>query len=110
MSARSIVGLWGAFAALSGARAPLGRSSSDDPDANPRLRLRPALGAIALSRGQGQSGVPVVLRLEHRRQDSGLFSRARNERFRDNDIFRRVFERVVEACISAGLVGGKEFA
>src|SRR6478609_6543100 len=34
----------------------------------------------------------------------------RNERFRDNDIFRRVFERVVEACISAGLVGGKEFA
>src|SRR5712671_6168375 len=39
-----------------------------------------------------------------------VFSRARNERFRDNDIFRRVFERVVEACISAGLVGGKEFA
>jgi len=35
---------------------------------------------------------------------------ADNERFRDNDIFRRVFERVVEACISAGLVGGKEFA
>jgi len=39
-----------------------------------------------------------------------VFSRARSERFRDNDIFRRVFERVVEACISAGLVGGKEFA
>src|SRR5436305_12039532 len=66
-------GLWRAFAALSGARPPLGRSSSDDPDANPRLRLRPALGAIALSRGQGQSGVPLVLRLEHRRQDSGPF-------------------------------------
>jgi len=30
--------------------------------------------------------------------------------FRDNDIFRCVFERVVEACISAGLVAGKEFA
>src|SRR5213080_90890 len=55
------------------ARPPLGRSSSDDPDANPRLCLRPALGAIALSRGQGQSGVPLVLRLEHRRQDSGPF-------------------------------------
>ena len=39
-----------------------------------------------------------------------MFSRARNERFDDNDVFRRVFERVVEACISAGLVGGKEFA
>jgi len=76
------------------------------------LRLRPAVGAFALSRGQGQSGVPLVLRLEHRRQipDHSVFSRARNERFRDNDIFRRVFERVVEACISAGLVGGKEFA
>ena len=37
-------------------------------------------------------------------------SRARNERFGDNDVFRQVFEHVVEACISAGLVGGKEFA
>src|SRR5213075_2332874 len=37
------------------------------------LRLRPALGAIALSRGQGQSGVPLVSRLEHRRQDPGPF-------------------------------------
>src|SRR5438093_11188994 len=36
--------------------------------------------------------------------------RARNERFRDHDIFRHVFERVVEACIAAGLVGGKGFA
>jgi Transposase domain (DUF772) len=26
-----------------------------------------------LCRGQGQSGVPLVLRLEHRRQDSGPF-------------------------------------
>ena len=39
-----------------------------------------------------------------------MFSRARNERFGDNDVFRQVFERVVEACISAGLLGGKEFA
>src|SRR5436305_9685688 len=52
---------------------PLDRSSSNDPDADPRLRLRPAVGAFALSRGQGQSGVPLVLRLEHRRQDSGPF-------------------------------------
>src|SRR5260221_12459999 len=42
--------------------------------------------------------------------DHSVFSRARNERFRDNDIFRRVFERGVEACISAGRVGGKEFS
>src|SRR5258707_14566239 len=38
------------------------------------------------------------------------FSRARNERFREGDVFRRVFERVVEARIAAGLVGGEGFA
>jgi transposase len=37
------------------------------------------------------------------------FSRARNERFRESDIFRRVFERVVR-CIEAGLVGASVFA
>ena len=42
--------------------------------------------------------------------DHSAFSRARNERFRDGDVFRRVFERVVEACIAAGLVGGEGFA
>src|SRR5271169_2085865 len=50
------------------------------------------------------------LSIEDKIPDHSVFSLARNERFRDNDIFRRVFERVVEACISAGLVGGKEFA
>src|SRR5258706_7058750 len=102
------MGLWRAFAPLSCTRPPLDRSNSNDPDADPRLCLRPAVGAFALSRGQGQSGVPLVLRLKI--PDHSVFSRARNERFRDNDIFRRVFERVVEACISAGLVGGKEVA
>jgi hypothetical protein len=34
-------------------------------------------------------------------------SRARNERFRDGNIFRHVFERAVETCIAAGLVGGE---
>jgi hypothetical protein len=42
--------------------------------------------------------------------DHSAFSRTRNERFRNSDIFRRVFERVVEACIAAGLVGGEGFA
>jgi len=42
--------------------------------------------------------------------DHSAFSRARNERFRDSDVFRRVFERVVGACIAAGLVGGEGFA
>jgi hypothetical protein len=50
------------------------------------------------------------LGIEHKIPDHSSFSRALNERFRDRDIFRRVFERVVEACIAADLVGGEGFA
>jgi transposase len=50
------------------------------------------------------------LGIEDKVPDHSVFSRARNERFRDHDIFRRVFERVVAACITAGLVGGEGFA
>src|ERR1700704_335093 len=50
------------------------------------------------------------LGIEDKMPDHSAFSRARNERFRDSDIFRRVFERVVGACIVAGLVGGEGFA
>ena len=50
------------------------------------------------------------LSIEDRLPDHSAFSRVRNERFRDSDIFRSVFERVVEACIAAGLVGGEGFA
>jgi transposase len=45
------------------------------------------------------------LSIEDKVPDHSAFSRARNERFRDSGIFR-VFERVVEACIAANLVGG----
>jgi transposase len=50
------------------------------------------------------------LSIEDKIPDHSAFSRARNERFRHSDIFRRVFERVVKACIAAGLVEGQEFA
>ena len=50
------------------------------------------------------------LSIEDKIPDHSAFSRARNERFRDSDVFRQVFERVVEACIAAGLVGGEGFA
>src|SRR6202140_4859147 len=50
------------------------------------------------------------LGIEHKIPDHSAFSRARNERFGDSGIFRRLFERVVEACIAADLVGGEGFA
>src|SRR6201747_2143868 len=50
------------------------------------------------------------LSIENRLPDHSAFSRASNQRFCDSGIFRSVFERVVEACIAAGLVGGEGFA
>src|SRR6202008_4970277 len=50
------------------------------------------------------------LSIEDKVLDHSAFSRARNERFRDSGIFRCVFERIVEACFAAGLVGGEGFA
>jgi transposase len=42
------------------------------------------------------------LSIEDKIPDHSAFSRARNERFRHSDLFRRVFEHVVETCIAAG--------
>jgi transposase len=39
--------------------------------------------------------------------DHSAFSRARNERFRDGDVIRRVFERIVETCIAPGWLVAK---
>ena len=50
------------------------------------------------------------LSIEDKVPDHAVFSRARNERFGDGGIFRSVFDRVVGACIGAGLVGGEGFA
>ena len=41
------------------------------------------------------------LSIEDKIPDHSSFSRARHERLRDSDMFRRVFERVVETCIAA---------
>jgi transposase len=51
-----------------------------------------------------------ALGIEDKIPDHSAFTRARNERFCDHDVFRVVFERVVSSCIKAGLVGGKGFA
>lgn len=41
--------------------------------------------------------------------DHSTFSKNRHGRFRDSDLFRRLFESVVARCIDAGLVGGEAF-
>ena len=50
------------------------------------------------------------LGIEDQIPDHSAFCRARRERFRESDALRRVFERVVALCISAGLVGGDAFS
>ena len=50
------------------------------------------------------------LDLEDKVPDHSTFSVNRHGRFRDSDIFRRLFERVVRACMDAGLVKGEGFA
>src|SRR6201981_769724 len=42
--------------------------------------------------------------------DHSTFSKNRHGRFRQSDLFRRVFERVLHRCIAEQLVGGEGFA
>jgi transposase len=48
--------------------------------------------------------------LDDKVPDHSTFSKYRHGRFRDSDVLRHIFERVVLACITAGLVGGEGFA
>ena len=50
------------------------------------------------------------LGLEDRVPSHGTFSVNRHGRFRESDVFRTVFERIVAQCMDAGLVGGEGFA
>src|ERR1700730_1913112 len=50
------------------------------------------------------------LSIEDRIPDHSVFSRARNERFHESDLFRTVFECVVGACVRVALGGGEGFA
>jgi transposase-like protein DUF772 len=50
------------------------------------------------------------LSIEDTIPDHSVFSRARHERFRESEVLRRVFERVVATCIAAGLVRGEAFS
>ena len=50
------------------------------------------------------------LGLEGAVPDHSTFSKARHGRFRESDLFRQLFDDVVETCMTEGLVGGEAFA
>ncbi len=50
------------------------------------------------------------LGLEGEVPDHSTFSKNRNGRFAESDLFRHLFEEVVARCIAEGLVGGEGFA
>ena len=50
------------------------------------------------------------LGLDGKVPDQSTFSKNRHGRFRESDLFRRVFETVVQRCIDEGFVGGEGFA
>jgi len=58
-------------------------------------------------RAGGRSWWFCKLGIENAIPDLSAFSRARNDRFREGEVFRRKFERFVETCIAGGLVGGE---
>ncbi len=91
------------------------------PSIDPELMIRMLIvGYVFAIRSEGLICSEVQVNLAYRWfcklgiedaiPDHSAFSRARNERFREGEVFRRVFERVVATCIAAGLVGGEGFA
>ena len=113
---RAVLDLSWVYAELSPYYSEIGRPSID-----PVLMIRMLIiGYVFAIRSERQICREVQVNLAYRWfcdlgledaiPDHSAFSRARNERFRESDIFRRVFERVVGSCIGAGLVGGEGFA
>jgi transposase len=91
------------------------------PSIDPELMLRMLiLGYVFAIRSERQLVREVQVNLAYRWfcglgiedkvPDHSAFSRARNERFRDSNILREVFEHVVTDCIEAQLVAGEGFA
>ena len=96
-------------------------SNTGRPSIDPELMLRMlVLGYIFAIRSERQLAREVQvnlayrwfcgLGLEDKVPDHSAFSRARNERFRQSDLLREMFERIVAACIASGFVGGEGFA
>lgn len=96
-------------------------SHTGRPSIDPELMLRMLiLGYVFAIRSERQLCCEVQVNLAYRWfcrlgledniPDHSAFSRARHERFREGEVFRLLFESVVETCIGDGLVGGKSLS
>jgi transposase len=96
-------------------------SNTGRPSIDPELMMRMLLvGYVFAIRSERRICAEVQVNLAYRWfcrlsiedkiPDHSVFSRARHERFRESEVFRRVFERVVATCIAVGLVGGEAFS
>src|SRR5512144_3417221 len=95
-------------------------SHTGRPSIDPVLMIRMLIvGYVFAIRSERQICAEVQVNLAYRwfcrlsSEDEipnhSVFSRARHERFRESDVLRGVFERIVGASIAAGLVGGDAF-
>ena len=111
------------FVDLSGLREELAPhySAIGRPSIDPELMIRMLLvGYVMGVRSERRLCDEVHLNLAYRWfcrldltdpvPDHSTFSKNRHGRFRDGDLFRRLFETVVARCIAEGLVGGERFA
>jgi len=96
-------------------------SHTGRPSVDPELMMRMlVVGYVFAIRSERQLCSEVQVNLAYRWfcglgledgiPDHSVFSRARHERFREADAFRKVFEGVVGTCISEGLVGGQSLS
>ena len=96
-------------------------SHTGRPSVDPELMIRMLLIGYCYSiRSERRLCQETELNLAHRWfcrlgledavPDHSTFSVNRHGRFRESDVFRRVFESVVRRCMDAGLVAGEGFA
>jgi transposase len=96
-------------------------SSMGRPSVDPELMIRMLIVGYCLGiRSERRLCEEVHLNLAYRWfcrlglegtvPDHSTFSKNRHGRFRESDLFRRVFETVLSRCIEEGLVGGEGFA
>ena len=96
-------------------------SSTGRPSVDPELMIRMLLIGYSFGiRSERRLCEEVHLNLAYRWfcrlglegsvPDHSTFSKNRHGRFRESDLFRRIFEDVVRACTAAGLIGGEGFA